>query len=225
MTNNLDNVQSKINRTHDIASFNKDCKSDRTGIEPGTSYEVFRNNTTAVEVIVKEVPQRRMRDPIHHEIIIRRLHEEIMNLKQESDKANSRLISTRQGFKRLVYEMKKQIETANQKELEKYTKNLALELENEKLKTLLESKCNLIAKLKKEFVSMKRVLKFVLKGVSCAPQLTEYYTFNSDPEYDDFEKGLKRETRVKFTNMFEGAGAGATFDSTMSKDLNSFEKY
>ncbi|XP_049877763.1 uncharacterized protein LOC126374988 [Pectinophora gossypiella] len=193
---------------------------------PNTAFEVFRNNTTAVEVIVKEVPYR------HRKVInrpkmdckdykVKRLEEEVESLKIELNKANIKLINTRKGFHSLVNELKKQLDIVSQRELEEQTMKLNLQMENERVKTLLDSKSRLLIRLKKEITGLKHMLKFVVKGIKYTPQLPENFTFTSDPDYDEFEKGLKKDFRKMHSNLFDVTGGGVTFDSTFSK---SFEK-
>lgn len=206
---------------------NKNEKTNNIDSDPGTSYEVFRNNTTAVEVIVKEVPKGRKKAtaPAEYQDVtmVKRLQEDLDRLKSELNKANTSLARSRKGFLAMVREMKKQLDASNQRELETQSKNLSLQLENEKYKCLLNSKSNLLNKLKKELNSMKRVMRFVIKSICYAPQVSDNVTCSSDPEYDDFENDLKRNVKVKFAgNMFDELG---TFDSSISKEAKySFDK-
>ncbi|XP_028176861.1 uncharacterized protein LOC114364761 [Ostrinia furnacalis] len=214
ISNNTRSTQMKLN------------KCDES--EPGTSYEVFRNNTTAVEVIVKEVLNKNNKkktgsnSSLH---TIRRLQEDIENLKRELARTNSVLMRTKKGFRIIIIEMKKQLDTVNRQELERHKENLALQLENEKLKTLLESKTNMVTKFKREFSTMKRVIKLVMKHISIAPKLNENLILSSDPEFDEFANDLKRDIHVKFAKNLDSIGA--TFDSsTLSKDTkDSFDKH
>lgn len=200
---------------------NKSIKTDHLSSDPGTSYEVFRNNTTAVEVIVKEVPKGKKKGvglaEYQDDTATKRLQEEADRLRTELNSTKNALMKSRKGFLAIVKEMKQQLDAANQRELDTQTRNLALQLDNEKLKSLLESKCNLLGKLKKELNSMKRVMKYVIKSICTAPTIvSENVTGVSDPEYDDFENDLKKNTKVKFAcNMFDEIG---TFDSSISKD-------
>ncbi|KAF9413450.1 hypothetical protein HW555_008342 [Spodoptera exigua] len=188
---------------------NKNIKTDHLSSDPGTSYEVFRNNTTAVEVIVKEVPK--------DYTMTKRLQEEVDRLRSELNSTKNALVRSRKGFLAIVKEMKQQLDAANQRELDTQSRNLALNLDNEKMKCLLESKCSLLSKLKKELNSMKRVMKYVIKSICVTPPVVfDNVTGFSDLEYDDFESDLKRNTKVKFAcNMFDEVG---TFDSSISKD-------
>uniref|UniRef100_A0A2A4K8L9 Uncharacterized protein n=1 Tax=Heliothis virescens TaxID=7102 RepID=A0A2A4K8L9_HELVI len=206
---------------------NKSVKTSNIDSDPGTSYEVFRNNTTAVEVIVKEVPKAKKKSaPSEYQdvSIIKRLQDDVDRLRNELNIANNALTRSRKGFLAMVREMKKQLDAANQRELDTQTKNLALQLDNEKLKSLLVAKTNLVNKFKKELNSMKRVMRYVIKSICYAPQVSENVTCSTDPEYDDFESELKKNTKVKFvTNVFDEMGG--TFDSSISKDTKySFDK-
>ncbi|PZC74547.1 uncharacterized protein LOC110379534 [Helicoverpa armigera] len=206
---------------------NKSVKTSNIDSDPGTSYEVFRNNTTAVEVIVKEVPKARKKSAqseYQDGSTIKRLQDDVDRLRNELNIANKALTRSRNGFLAMVREMKKQLDAANQREMDTQTKNLALLLDNEKLKSLLASKTNLVNKFKKELSSMKRVMRYVIKSICYAPHVSTNVTCSSDPEYDDFENDLKKNEKVKFaSNMFDEMG---TFDSSISKDTTkySFDK-
>jgi soluble cytochrome b562 len=194
-------------------------------LESGACYEVFRNHTTAVEVVVKEVHSKnknKVPTPENSNINIKKLQEEMDVLKFELDKVNKALVISRKGFQIMIREMKKQLDSANNHELESQKENMVLRLENEKLKTLMECKTNVIWKYKKELFNVKKLLKFVMKTISFIPQITENIPL-SDAEYDDFENDLKINTQLKHvTKVLDSTGA--TFDSTISKDVkDSFE--
>lgn len=203
--------------------------------DPGTTFEVFRNNTTAVEVIVKETPakskktvnprtaettQQRLYDnnTEKNDFKYERMLDEIEQLKSEVYVANKRYFTAKRDLKCLVFELKKQLDMLCQREIEEQTTSLALQLQNEKLQTMMDSQSVIINRLKKELVHMKRALKFVVKGICMAPQGSNNLTYTSDIEYDDFEKGLKKKDHVKFPTNFDGLAAtgigGNTFDST-----------
>ncbi|CAH0594033.1 unnamed protein product [Chrysodeixis includens] len=209
---------------------NKKAKPYNIDSDPGTSYEVFRNNTTAVEVIVKEVPKSKKHPTApspssdYQQIMIHKLHEEVERLTMDLNETNNLLIKSRKGFLAIIREMKKQLDVANQREIDTQTKNMTLQMENEKLKTFLHSKSNMMVKLKKELNTMKKVMRFVIKSICYAPQMSPNVTLSSDPDYDDFENNLKTKVKVKFTgNMFDEIGN--TLDSSVSKDGKlSFEK-
>ncbi|KAJ8724131.1 hypothetical protein PYW07_008111 [Mythimna separata] len=207
---------------------NKNVKTSHLESDPGTSYEVFRNNTTAVEVIVKEVPKARKKTALPSEYqddtLIRRLQNDIVRLRTDLNIAKNTLAKSRKGFLEMVREMRKQLDAANQSEMETQTKNLALQLDNEKLKTMLLSKSNLLNKLKKELVSMKRVMRYVIKSIcNTPPQVLENVTCSSEPDYDEFENNLKKNFKVKFAStLFDDM---CTFDSSIEKDTKySFDK-
>lgn len=207
---------------------NKNIKPSHFDSDPGTSYEVFRNNTTAVEVIVKEVPKTKKKaepPPEYQDVtLIKRLQDDIARLHSELNVSKNALSRSRKGFLAIVREMRKQLDAANKSEIETQNKNLALVLDNEKLKIMLLSKSNLLNKLKKELISMKRTMRYVIKGMCNAPpQVSENVTCSSEPDYDDFENDLKRNAKVKFaSNVFDEM---ATFDSSVSKDTKySFDK-
>ncbi|CAK1549542.1 unnamed protein product [Leptosia nina] len=154
--------------------------------------EVFRNNTTAVEVIVKQV--------------------DMDILKKELLKANSNLEETRKSYKLVLCEIKKQLDAANERALKRQTQNVLLQFENEKVKTLLASKSNLVMKLKKELINMRRILKFVIRGIHFIPE------FEVESDYAEFEKELKRSASLKNTKALDLDGY--TFDSLFSTEGN-----
>lgn len=196
-------------------------KNKKIGSDPGTSFEVFRNNTTAVEIIVKELPKKDKKRPDDNQTLLlreQRLLEVIEKLKIELNKANGKFGKTKESYSALIYELKRQLDLANQRETELLSKTLSLELENDKLSILLESKSSMVEKLKRELNNMKRLLKFVIKGIWTTPFWPLSCTQQSDQDYEDFEKGLKKEP-FKFANYLDGTGV--TFDSTMSKDMSS----
>ncbi|KAI8425364.1 hypothetical protein MSG28_007123 [Choristoneura fumiferana] len=197
-------------------------------MDPGTSYEVFRNNDTAIELIVKDTSLKNQKvsnsNLISRGLTIKRLQTDMEKLRDKLNKANADLESSRHGFKAVTGELKKQLDLANQRENEIQTKNLGLQLENEKLHALLESKTILVDKLKKELQSMKRVLKFAIKGICSAPQVPENITF-SDLDYEDFENDLQRDCKVRFADS-PRMDTMDTIDSSLLKNslANSFEK-
>ncbi|KAJ8713829.1 hypothetical protein PYW08_007449 [Mythimna loreyi] len=206
---------------------NKNVKTSHLESDPGTSYEVFRNNTTAVEVIVKEVPKAKKKtapaSEYQDDTLVRRLQNDIVRLRTDLNITKNTLTKSRKGFLEMVREMRKQLDAANQSEMETQSKNLALQLDNEKLKTMLLSKSNLLNKLKKELISMKRVMRYVIKSICNTPPVLENVTCSSEPDYEDFENDLKKNFKVKFAStVFDDM---ATLDSTISKDTKySFDK-
>ncbi|XP_059058307.1 uncharacterized protein LOC131851775 [Achroia grisella] len=209
---------------------NDEHKKYNIEVKPGTSYEVFRNNTTAVEVLVKEVADRinkkqttnksSVNTPTDHTNIttLREINEK---LARELIKSNSTLAESRDDFKTIISLMKKQLDEANGREIEIRSRYLNAQLENEKFKTLLEYKTNLVKKFKRELISLKRIIKFVVKGISYT-NIAENFTLSSDHEYDEFKMVLQRDCRVKFANLLDGT---MTLDSTALKDnKDSFEK-
>ncbi|XP_045502921.1 uncharacterized protein LOC123699916 [Colias croceus] len=176
--------------------------------------EVFRNKTTAVEVIVKQANKNKKCSMPENTTsnVTGELYAEIEILKNKLHKANTNLDETRKCFNIVLCEVKKQLEAANQRELKRQTKNLLLQLEKEKLKALLDSKSNLVRKLKKELLSMRRILKFVIKGMHCIPDLF----VDAFDEYSEFEKDLQRRSASeKNTNGFESL----TLDSILSSKI------
>ncbi|CAH0400362.1 unnamed protein product [Chilo suppressalis] len=197
--------------------------------DAGTCYEVFRNNTTAVEVVVKEVHSKTKNSNQHAEAQtnmrtnIAKLEGEIENLRRELAKSNADLIKTKRGFKRIIVEMKKQLDTVNSQELERQKETLTLQLENEKLKTLLDFKSNVITRFKKELNIMKRLLKFAMKSMCLVPQTTENISFSSDTDYEEFENDFKKTLNVKFATKILDS-MGTTLDSSITKSARgSFE--
>lgn len=200
----------------------------KNNVSPGTSYEVFRNNTTAVEVIVKEVQAKnRKRAEVivgtDETLKIKILEEANESLTSELKKSNSMLLKTRHGYKILISELKKQLDVAFARDAEMQVKYLNLQLENEKLRSVLESKNKLVVKFKKEFDNLKRVVKLVIKGINFVPARANILNFDFDTDYGNFEKYLRENPQVKFdSNGFDGM---STFDSTLSKVLkNNIDK-
>lgn len=196
-------------------------KSEHHESDSGTSYEVFRNNTTAVEVVVKDVfkGKKRPMSTDQKDIKLNKLQADVDRLKSELDNANKSLVRTKKGFQTIVHAIRKQIDTANVRESDTQTKNLYLKLENEKLRIMLDSKTKLICRTKKEMSTMKRVLKFIIKSVCNAPEIPQT-TVDSDAEYENFETDLKKNIRVKFLEQ----DLTETFDTTISKDFYLFDK-
>lgn len=190
--------------------------------DQNTAYEVFRNNTTAVEVIVKEVPHNKKKTstPLHHDTAGRHTSVDFDTLKQELLKANNILEKSRNSFQICMREMKKQLDSANQREIDMQTKYLNLKLENEKLKTFLASKTNLVKKLSKELNFLKRIIKSVIKNMINIPKADiNNVSYASDPDYEDFERNLKVDLKLaKFDQS-------VTFDSSSPKEAkNTFDK-
>lgn len=216
-----------------------DSKSEKF-VEPGTTFEVFRNNTTAVEVIVKEVPTKSKKTPNQrtaeatqclyekktekNDSKYEKMLDEIEKLKSEVYIANRRYFTAKRDLKCLVFELKKQLDLLCQREIEEQTKSLSLQMENEKLQAVMDSQSVLINRLKKELINMKRSLKFVVKGICIAPHVSNNVTYGSDIEYDDFEKGLKKDNQVKFTTNFDGLAANGVGGNTFDSTFPSFDK-
>lgn len=241
MANNSD-FNSKLNFAPSVSqemyTTSYSMRSADPNIDPSTTFEVFRNNTTAVEVIVKEVPTKTKKtinqrtvettkclyetQTEKNDLKSKKMRDEIEQLKSEVYLANRRYFTVKRDLKCLVLELKKQLDLMSQRELEEQTKSLALQLEKEKLQTLSDSQSVIISRLKKELNHLKRTLKFVVKGISIAPQVSNNVTYGSDIEYDDFEKGLKKENLVKFATNIDGLASADTgaFDST----FHSFDK-
>lgn len=209
-------------------------------VDPGTAFEVFRNNTTAVEVIVKEVPIKSKKtinqrtaettqslyekQTEKNDLKYERMLDEIEQLKSEVYLANRRYFTAKRDLKCLVFELKKQLDMLCQREIEEQTKSLSLQFENEKLQAIMNSQTVIINRLKKELNIMKHALKFVFKGICIAPQTSNNVTCGSDIEYDDFEKGLKKENQVKFAANFDGLAATGIGGNTFDSSFPSFDK-
>ncbi|XP_026315158.1 uncharacterized protein LOC113226654 [Hyposmocoma kahamanoa] len=236
MTNNSD-LNSNLNFTPSVSKEMYTTtysmrSSDAKSLDPSTTFEVFRNNTTAVEVIVKEVPTKSKKtinqrtvettqclyekQMEKNDLKYEKMRNEIEQLKSEIYLANRRYFTVKRDLKCLIFELKKQLNLMSRREIDEQTKSLTLQLENEKLHTLSESQSVIISRLRKELIHMKRRLKFVVKGI--APQVSNDVTYTTDIEYDEFEKGLKKETEIKFGTNIDGLAAadigGNTFDST-----------
>ncbi|XP_032521421.2 uncharacterized protein LOC116773134 [Danaus plexippus] len=157
------------------------------------AHEVFRNNITAVEVIVKQIKNKNAKQyTSSEEKNIDGLHEEIEKLKTELSSAKRSLEVTKKCFSSVMFELGKQLETANQRELKRQTKNIVLQLEEEKMKTLLECKTNLVCKMSKEMLYMKRIAKLLGKSVGCIASASDH--IHSRSEYEEFENDLLKRT-------------------------------
>ncbi|KOB77477.1 Uncharacterized protein OBRU01_02735 [Operophtera brumata] len=200
-----------------FSSFSLQKSEVNPGHDSATSYEVFRNNTTAVEVVVKDVfkGKKRATPSDQKDKTLYRLEADIERLTSQLENANITLAKTRQGFQTIIRAMKKQIVTVNVRESDKQAENLSLKLENEKLRIILDSKTKLLSRMKKEITTMKRVLKFVIKSVCSTPEIpVPVNTIDSDQEYENFKTDMKKNVRVKFLDQ----DFTETFDSTISKD-------
>lgn len=182
--------------------------------------EIFRNNTTAVEVIVKQTGNKKSRPIASNTIFdndkIKRFADDIENLKMQLGEANKNLDDTKMKFKIVMYEMQKQLEAAYQRELKRQTKALAMQLEKEKFRTLLECKSKLIKKLTKELLSMRRILKIVIKGIRSTPALPTTLLSKSDIEYAEFEEYLGKDAFC-MSNILDSDGL--TFESILSSKM------
>ncbi|XP_026748622.2 uncharacterized protein LOC113509485 [Galleria mellonella] len=204
----------------------KEHKKNNVETKPGTSYEVFRNNTTAVEVIVKEIGDKGNRKALTDNSSqntftdhpnIARLKEINKKLVTELNKSNSLLAESRKDFRTFINVMSKQLAEANDREIEIQSRYLNAQLENEKFKTLLEYKTNLVKKFKRELISLRRIIKFVVKGISCFPNTVENFSLSSYHEYDEFERVLKKDCRVKFVNLYDDS---TMLDSNQSRNAS-----
>lgn len=188
----------------------------RTVTTQNNHQEVFRNNTNAVEVIIQQTGNKKSRPLASNTIFdnekIKKFADDIENLKIQLTEANKNLNDTKMKFKIVMYEMQKQLEAAYQRELKRQTKALAMQLEKEKLRTLLECKSKLIRKLLKEIITMRRILKIVIKGLRYTPKLLN----KSDIEYADFEEYLRKDA-VCVSNILDSDGL--TFESILSSKM------
>lgn len=189
---------------------------------PATTQEVFRNDTTSVEVIVKQVKNKNNIESSKHNvetIIDDRLWEDVENLKREVYVANTNLENTKKCFRLVMFEMRKQLEVSNQRELKRQTQCLVQQLENEKLKIMLESKTHLVRKLKKELANVKRTIKLVSKGIRSIP--VSERSVQSDLEYTEFESDLKTNIALATSGGYAGDGHEFTYETTLSSNVYS----
>lgn len=192
-------------------------------LDQGTSYEVFRNNTTAVEVIVKDVLRGKKKSIDFSGLKFNRIQADIDKLHIKLDNTNEILAKTRKGFRTIVWEMKKLMAGFNTREAETQAANLALKLENEKLKLMLESKTKLVSQSKKELSVLKRVLKSTVKSICNAPEIPEIFERNSDTDYEDFESDLRSNTQTPLKPV-KTPHKNDTFDTTFSFKEHCFER-
>ncbi|CAH2094299.1 unnamed protein product [Euphydryas editha] len=177
------------------------------------THEVFRNDTTAVEVIVKQVKNKNIQaQNTIGEKNVTRLYQEIEHLRNELNKTNKNLDEAKKGFELVLFEMGRQLQAANQRELKSQTQNLVLQLEKEKLSSILESKTNLVAKLRKELLGMRRIIKLVNKGIRSVPRFNASEETGS--EYTAFVNKLKESPK-----QCEAGDENATNESTISSKI------
>ncbi|CAG4931075.1 unnamed protein product [Parnassius apollo] len=198
---------------------NQEAESNFTKNNQNIPYEIFRNDTTAVEVIVKGVTGKRkkMTDTsyVNTDNRISSLIKEVEGLKRKLDEAKTNTDEIRESFLTVAVELKRQLDRAHQREIKEQTKIFALQLENLKLRSLLDSKTNLIKKLMKELISVKRVVKLVSRGFDCiSMSQSPDFINNSETEYRAFEKELQNGFMMNVIGP-----DGITFDSTISNKL------
>lgn len=164
------------------------------------NYNLNTNNVRNFEILENsiQVPMEENNMEIKHGdrkennlLDTEKLYNCIYNLTKEVNEAKMNLEETKNGFKIIMFEMERQLEVANQREVKAHTKYLLLQMEKEKLMSLLDSKSNLILKLQKELMNAKRIIKFVNKRLRCFFHLPENA---SDFEYVEFESGFKNES-------------------------------
>ncbi|XP_014365043.2 uncharacterized protein LOC106716119 [Papilio machaon] len=181
-------------------------------INPDVPHEVFRNESTAVEVVVKEINGRnkKKKDTVHvnTDVTIRNRNKEIEGLKKQLHEAKIGTDEVIESSRIITLEIKKQLDKAYQRELKEQTRNIALQLENMKLRTLLESKTNLVKKLLKELTNIRRVVKVVAKGLGSSAH-SAHVTTKSDPGYRSFDKDLQHSFLVDALGV-----ESLTFNST-----------
>ncbi|XP_053613611.1 uncharacterized protein LOC128677062 [Plodia interpunctella] len=198
-----------ISNLEEELSVRSECsKSEKKKVEPGTSFEVFRNNTTAVEVIVKEVPQKSKKqlpaDDLNlndENLKMKALEETNEVLMNKLIKCNIHLKKTTSRYNSIFAELKKRADTAYTQQLDAQERCLNLQFENEKLKVLLHAKTNLVVKLKQELINLKKAIKFVIKNISVVPHVSQV-SLHSDSEYEVFEKDLTKDCNIKYLGSF-----------------------
>ena len=155
--------------------------------------EPFGIHITAVEDNNIEIKNSSRKDD--NFLDTEKLYNCINKLTNEVTETKINLKETKNGFKLIMLEMERQLEVASQREAKAHTKYLLLQIEKEKLMTLLESKSNLILKLKKELMNARRIIRFkklnVNKKLRCFFHLPENF---ADLEYTEFESGFKNES-------------------------------
>ncbi|XP_013147735.1 PREDICTED: uncharacterized protein LOC106110453 [Papilio polytes] len=181
-------------------------------INPDVPHEVYRNDSTAVEVVVKEINGRKKKKETAHvntDITIRSRNKEIEGLKKQLREAKIGTEEVIESSRIITLEIKKQLDKAYQRELKEQTKNIALQLENMKLRALLDSKTILVKKLLKELINVRRVVKVVAKGLGSSAQSAHVST-KSDPGYRSFDKDLQHSFLVDALGI-----ESLTFNSTL----------
>ncbi|KAG7313017.1 hypothetical protein JYU34_000098 [Plutella xylostella] len=171
--------------------------------ESDRSFQIFRNNSTAIEVIVKAIPKALKRKTRNDETSRSGLSEGPGSMN------NVRTAQTGGDLGALVLELKRQLDVTSRRELDAQADLVHLRFENEKLKTLLESKTNIVLKLRKELGNVRHTLKNIIKGICSRCQVADGPF--SEPEYVDFERDLGKQQ----------PGGRGRLDATLLSHLNS----
>ncbi|GBP97698.1 hypothetical protein EVAR_65937_1 [Eumeta japonica] len=89
---------------------------------------------------------------------------------------------------------------STRRELQYQTENLKLRLENVKLKMVIESKTDLLSKLKKDFHMLKRSLKLVLKSLNETTKDPEINLGNFCHDHEEFGSPRKKDFQASTRN-------------------------
>lgn len=207
-----------INSTKQSAS-TKENNTKISGKDGSSSYEVFRNNTTAVEVIIKQVSKK-----LSTSSLSEKFDEEIKSLHEENEELFTRLNRNRvvhetekNNLKKIIIALNTQLSEVNKEELYIQTQNINLNLENEKLKTILESKTSFIKKLIKELDNLKRIIKILVKNSCKSPRTS--ISISTDVDYEDFKMNLNKEF-CKHETLNDLVEKNCAIDSFVSKDTS-----
>ncbi|CAH2045955.1 unnamed protein product, partial [Iphiclides podalirius] len=184
------------------------------GLNPDIPHEVIRNGAVA-GTAVKGADGKRNKLKgtvyVNTDVTIRNGYEEMEALKKRLAETIANANVKTESSKAIALEINKQLERAHQRELKEQTRNLALQLENLKLRALLDTKANLVNKLMRELSSVRRVVKHVARGLGESAQ-SPHLANNTDLEYGTFKKELEE----SFLAAALG-NDGVIFDSTNSE--------
>lgn len=164
------------NKNEDESKFNKTINKKCSG----NCFEVFRNNNTAVEVVIKQIRKRKSAD---------RITSDIENYSTPSHLSLDKLVMEDKCHN-IVIELQKHLHEAHKRQADLEMQNLMLTLEKEKLKIYLESKTNIILKMKKELENIKKLIKVILKNLWKGFQVAEHASLNTNSEYEAFVQDL-----------------------------------
>lgn len=177
---------------------------------PAIPHKVLRSDVHSKITIGK---RNKLTDTVHTntDITIRNRSKEMEELKERLAETIKKTNLKTQSSRAITFEINRQLEVAHQRELKEQTRNLALQLENMKLRALLDAKANLVNKLMKELSSVRRVVNHVSKDLAEASQLPELIN-KSNLVHGKFKKEYVDNLMAEALKI-----SGITYDSTQSE--------